>query len=44
MAGISDLPRLHDIDADYSPQYISSPGAISCQPPFSPASTRCPSR
>ena len=22
MAGISDLPRLHDIDADYSPQYV----------------------
>ena len=22
MAGISDLPMLHDIDADYSPQYI----------------------
>ncbi len=22
MAGISDLPMLHDIDADYSPQYV----------------------
>jgi DNA-binding GntR family transcriptional regulator len=22
MAGISDLPRLHDIDADYTPQYV----------------------
>jgi DNA-binding GntR family transcriptional regulator len=22
MASISDLPRLHDIDADYSPQYV----------------------
>jgi DNA-binding GntR family transcriptional regulator len=22
MAGISDLPTLHDIDADYSPQYV----------------------
>ena len=22
MAGISNLPRLHDIDADYSPQYV----------------------
>jgi len=22
MADISDLPRLHDIDADYSPQYV----------------------
>lgn len=22
MAGISDLPTLHDIDADYTPQYV----------------------
>ena len=22
MAGIADLPMLHDIDADYSPQYV----------------------
>ena len=22
MADISDLPMLHDIDADYSPQYV----------------------
>ena len=22
MAGISDLPMLHDMDADYSPQYV----------------------
>ncbi len=22
MAGISDLPMLHDIDADYTPQYV----------------------
>ena len=22
MESISDLPRLHDIDADYSPQYV----------------------
>ena len=22
MVGISDLPMLHDIDADYSPQYV----------------------
>ena len=22
MAGISDLPMLHDIDAGYSPQYV----------------------
>ena len=22
MAGVSDLPMLHDIDADYSPQYV----------------------
>ena len=56
MADISDLPMLHDIDADYSPQYVklarilrdkSSPAstaaATPCQPPISPASTRCPS-
>ena len=22
MTGISDMPMLHDIDADYSPQYV----------------------
>ena len=27
MAGISDLPRLHDIDADYSPQYVKLAGS-----------------
>ena len=56
MADISDLPMLHDIDADYSPQYVklarilrgkiesgSTAGATACQPPSSPASTRCPS-
>lgn len=28
MADISDLPMLHDIDADYSPQYIKLAWAL----------------
>ena len=57
MTGLSDLSMLHDIDADYSPQYVKLARILrgkiesgqyqrgdACQPPTSPASTRCPSR
>ena len=35
MAGIADLPMLHDIDADYSPQYVKLARVLRDTPPGS---------